>query len=384
MGLPRLAVSALLLLSLHAVGCRTASKEAEEDNAELNALNGSPDYRVQYMGMPLKAIDVHMHPGTYDTVGPIGKEFLRSVLPEFLPTQLKDLSLGAVSKLQLDPYGAFIGIKIQCEASGMSVCGLMSVYAPETWGITTRDEVLGYLNDKRNKNKETKKPFYFGWAGVEMQNWDKIEKSELAAVRKTLQNPMMKGIKLAFIHNNIPLDDPRYDSIYELAAELDVPIYHHVGSSPLRKLSGFAVEEQDDYRRSYDPALLDRAIAKFPKTKFILGHMGFDFNKEGYDFTPQVYELAKKYPNVYLEISAFGRATYDPEGKAMDGVLKTLKDSGLIPRTIYGSDGPGTPGGTKKYIEATLASFGRVGYSVEEAEAVLSKNAVKLLKLTNY
>lgn len=383
MRIPRLALSAVLLLSLPALSCRSTSQSAE-DEAELNALNGAPGYKVQYMGMPLRAIDVHMHPGTYDSVGPIGKDFLRSVLPEFLPRQLKDLSLGAVSKLQLDPYGAFIGIKIQCEAAGMSACGLMSVYAPETWGVTTREDVLGYLNDKRNKNKETGKPFYFGWASVRMQDWDKNEKSELHELRKALQHPLVKGIKLAFIHNNIPLDDARYDSIYEVAAELDVPVYHHVGSSPLRKLSGFAVEEQEEYRSSYDPARLERAIAKYPKTKFILGHMGFDFNKEGYDFTPQVYELAKKYPNVYLEISAFGRATYDPDGKAMDGVLRTLKEEGMLPRTIYGSDGPGTPGGTKKYIESTLASFQRVGYSVAEAEAVLSKNTEKLFKLTNF
>ena len=336
-----------------------------------------------FLGMPVEAIDIHMHPGTYQSMGPLGKSFIKKALPDFLPEFLKDFSLSAAGNLMLDPYGAFIGIKSECEKAGVSLCGLFAVYAPDTWGVTDNAYIISKLDNPKNKNKAGH-PAFFGLASVRMQNWEMGEKQELANLRQALNHPMIKGIKLAFIHNSIPLDDARFDSVYQVAEDFDVPVYHHVGSSPLQKLADFADEDdRENYVASYDPTRLERAIAAFPKVKFILGHMGFDFNKEGFDFSPAVYSLATRYPNVYLEISAFGRAAYDPDGQQMDRVLKTIKDGGLIGRTVYGSDGPGSPGGTEKYMDATLRSMDRVGYSFTEAEDVLKNNSVRIFKLSN-
>lgn len=336
-----------------------------------------------FLGMPVEAIDIHMHPGSYQTMGPLGKNFIKNALPGFIPEALKDITLTAAGNLMLDPYGAFIGIKKECEKAGLELCGLFAVYAPDTWGVTDNAYIIKKLDSPKNKNK-LGKPAFFGLASVRMQNWDMGEKGELAQLREALKHPMIKGIKLAFIHNGIALDDARYDSIYQVAEDMNVPVYHHVGSSPLQKLADFSDDdEREAYVASYDPAKLERVIARFPKVKFILGHMGFDFNKEGFDFSPTVYDLATRYPNVILEISAFGRAAYDPDGQQMDRVLKTIKDSGLIGRTVYGSDGPGSPGGTEKYMDLTLRSMDRVGFSFAEAEAVLKDNAVRIFKLEN-
>jgi predicted TIM-barrel fold metal-dependent hydrolase len=334
-----------------------------------------------YLGMPVEPIDIHMHPGTYQTMGPKGQAFVKAALPEFLPDFLKGLSLSTVGNMMLDPYGAFIGIKNECEKSGMKMCGLFAIYAPETWGVASNEYVLEKLQNGKNK-KADGKPMFFGLASVRMQNWNMAETTELDNLKKALQQKWFRGIKLAFIHNSIPLDDPQYDSIYGVAAEFDVPVYHHVGSSPLQKLADFGDEEdQKEYISSYDPSRLEATIAAHPKVKFVLGHMGFDFNKEGYDFSQVVYDLAERYPNVYLEISAFGRAAYDPEGKNMDLALNTIKTKGLLDRAIYGSDGPGSPGGTEKYLDAVLKSMERVGYSYAEAEAVLNKNTARIFKL---
>lgn len=334
-----------------------------------------------YLGMPIEPIDLHMHPGTYEAMGPKGQAFVKGVLPDFLPDFLKGLSLRAIGNFMLDPYGSFIGIKSQCEKAGMKMCGLFAIYAPDTWGVASNEYVLEKLQNSKNK-KADGKPMFFGLASVRMQNWNMAEATELAKLREALQEKWFRGIKLAFIHNSIPLDDRQYDSIYTIAAEFDVPVYHHVGSSPLQKLADFEDgEDQQEYISSYDPARLESTIAANPKVKFILGHMGFDFNKEGYDFSEVVYNLAELYPNVYLEISAFGRATYDPEGKSMDQVLFNLKNRGLLDRTIYGSDGPGSPGATEKYIDSVLKSLERSGYSYAEAEAVLKQNAVRIFKL---
>jgi predicted TIM-barrel fold metal-dependent hydrolase len=88
---------------------------------------------------------------------------------------------------------------------------------------------------------------------------------------------MMKGIKLAFVHNELPMDDLNYDGIYEVAREFGVPVYHHIGSSPLRKMKDFKTDdERKKYLRSSDPSALEWAIARHPDVPFILGHMGFE------------------------------------------------------------------------------------------------------------
>ncbi len=339
------------------------------------------ELKVPYPSSSLEVVDMHLHTGSYDTMGPLGKKFLLSTLPSFIPDFLKSFSLQTIGSWMLDPYGPLIGIQSECTKAKIKYCGLFAVYAPETWGITPNKTIEKYLQDKRNRANGGKTEF-FGFASVNVSQWDSQSTQSLAELETSLQNPKIKGIKLAFIHNNIPLHEEKYNPIYELAQRYQKPVYHHLGSSPLRKLSDFATtEEQKAYLSSYDPKGLELSISKFSEVTFILGHMGFDFNKEGFDFSEEIYRLAAKYPNVVLEVSAFGRQAYDPEGLFMDGVFYHVKEAGLIPRTIYGSDGPGNPGGIKSYLDGVLKSLERVGYTPSEAESILSQNSKKLLSL---
>lgn len=350
---------------------------SQADGTRENLQSGVP-----YRGQNLPAIDLHLHPGSYDSLGPLGKAFILKNLPAFLPDFLKEWSLRTVASLVQNPYGAFIGIKNQCLESGLTRCGLFTTHAPETWGVVNNQTVKAWLEDSRNINPATQEPLFFGLATLSLQNWEQEGPAQLRQLDQSLEMPLFRGIKLAFIHNNTPLDDPRFDGIYEVAAKRSTPVYHHVGSTPIRKLTDFREPaEREKYLRSYDPRHLERAIAAFPSVPFILGHMGFDFNNEGYMFDDEVFRLAQTYPNVYLEISAFGNSVYDPDGRYKDGVLKRIKEEGLLDRTLYGSDGPGAPGGIKRYLDGVLASMDRVGYSPEEAQKVLSDNTASLFGL---
>jgi predicted TIM-barrel fold metal-dependent hydrolase len=337
-----------------------------------------------YAGETVPAIDMHLHTGRFSTMGPLGQAFLIKTLNLPLPQWLVKALLRWISTFQLDPYGKYIGIQTECYRAGLSACLVFSVYAPETWGITSNEFIIERLNDTRNLNQNGTAPYFFGFASVNQSDWENQEQTQLAALRQALAHPSMLGIKLAFIHNTIPLDDRRFDSIYDVAAETGVPVYHHLGSSPLRDLNSFTSEEdKQKYLRSYNPTYLEQSIADHPNTLFILGHMGFDFNNEGLDFRQEVFSLASKYPNVYLEISAFGRSAYDPDGAAMDAVLSEAKSRGLTTRLLYGSDGPGNPGSTQEYLQRTLASMSRVGYTAQEAKQVLAENLIRLTKLKN-
>ena len=109
--------------------------------------------------------------------------------------------------------------------------------------------------------------------------------------------------------------------------------------------------------------------------------MGFDFNKEGFDFTDDAIALAKIYSNVYLEVSAIGRPIFDSDGRYLDYAFGRIKANGIINKAIYGSDGPVYPGATKAYLNSVLNSMNRANYSFEEAQQVLYDNANKIFKL---
>ena len=89
-------------------------------------------------------------------------------------------------------------------------------------------------------------------------------------------------------------------------------------------------------------------------------------------------DLAAEYDNVYLEPSAIGPGSDDPEGNRLKFAMRRIKEEGLIERTIYGSDGPQSPGFVAAYVQATLGAMEEAGYTADEAQAVLSGNFARV------
>jgi predicted TIM-barrel fold metal-dependent hydrolase len=369
LGFKRLNLSVLAVLSSFLLPVSLPAALAQTTEPLLNV----------YQDKPIEVIDIHQHSGKFESMGKLGQAFLLKTLPEFLPEFLKRGLFSTAARFLQAPYGAFIGIQSECTKAKISKCGLMALYAPETWGTTTNNEMIEALDNK--KNSTAGKSQFFAFASLPVNDWETMGAQHLQTLRSALETGKFSAIKLAFIHTYVQLDDPKFDPIYEMAQEFGVPVYHHVGSTPLQAVGDIPADKQEQFARSFNPIYLERAISKYPGVKFIMGHMGFDFNKEGFDFTEDVYTMAKKYPNILLEISAFGRASYDIDGTYMDSVLRRLKLENLIPQTIYGSDGPGFPGATKKYLDTTLMSMARVGYQFSEAQSVLSANTLKYFKL---
>ena len=341
-------------------------------------LESSPS--LTYETKPIRAIDIHQHPGSFDDLGPLGKKFvLGTIKANWIPDAVKSVLLRAASKQMLSPYGFGIGIKSECQRAGLIACGLFAVHAPEAWGIVSNEKIIAALDDRRNISADGQEPYFYGFATINMEKWRSEEALQAQHLREVLSHPQMVAIKLAFVHNNIPLSDTAFDSIYQIAADTSKPVYHHIGSSPLRKMASFDKEAgRKRYLKSYDPMELERVIKEYPDTNFILGHMGFDFADDGYDFMEACYRLAEDYDNVYLEMSSFGRNSHDGKGKLLEAVLGEVKDRGLVEKLIYGSDGPSYPGATKQYLEKTMAAFLANGYTFEEVEAVLYSNFATL------
>ena len=141
----------------------------------------------------------------------------------------------------------------------------------------------------------------------------------------------------------VAIDDPRYDPIWDKAAELGVPVMIHVGDptpffTPTDRFNERYEELRDHPEIScYGPqfpakeSLLSQAenlIKKHPKTKFIMAHMGMSAENLAY-----LSRLMDTYPNYYVDTASvlheIGRQPYS----ARRFFIK-YQD-----RIIFGSDG---------------------------------------------
>jgi predicted TIM-barrel fold metal-dependent hydrolase len=343
------------------------------------AKTGVHNRKALYNDVPMEVIDLHFHPSSgWDQLGPLGKQFIKKELPKWIPAALKEFSLRTVSKLINAPY-SFMGIKNECLKAGISFCGLFATYAPQTWGVVDNEYIKNVLEDERNTENQFAQKMFFGLASVDINDWDTSKAEKLKYLESYLWHPSVKGIKMAHIHNNISLGKKGYEGIYDLAQKHNKPIYHHIGSTPIRTLNDFQTQqEKSNYLSSYDPNELEHLIRKYKDVNFVLGHMGFDFNKEGFDFTDDAMYLAETYDNVFLEVSAIGRPVFDKDGKFLDSIFSRLKDKNIINKVIYGSDGPVYPGATKAYLSSVLKSMNRSGYTFLEAQSILFHNANRI------
>jgi predicted TIM-barrel fold metal-dependent hydrolase len=96
-----------------------------------------------------------------------------------------------------------------------------------------------------------------------------------------------------------PPDDRRYYPLYVACIELDIPFCLQVGHTGPSRLS----------EPGRPIPYLDRVAADFPELTIIGGHIG-------YPWTEEMISLATKYPNVYIDASAYKPKRYPENFKA--------------------------------------------------------------------
>lgn len=319
---------------------------------------GDPPLGVVVEGERLAVVDMHLHPGEWESIPPATREFLASRFPFPFNTDPAGLAADILSPE---------GLVSELDKAGVSVGVLMAVYSPATVGIASNELVEADVEFRPDR--------FYGLASLRVDRWNEDAQAELDRLEQALGQPGMIGVKLAHAHMHFRMDDPAYDGIYALAGQLGKPVYLHTGTSPF---PGTASEPQYT-----DPAYLEPSIAAFPETIFILGHLGYDFF--GHELDPGLatcIALAQQYPNVYLEPSALGSKTSDPTGENLPEAMRRMREAGLVDRIIYGSDGPQSPGFVLGYLERTVEAMQRGGYSVDEMREVLSGNFARVFGVT--
>ncbi len=98
-----------------------------------------------------------------------------------------------------------------------------------------------------------------------------------------------RGLKLVPPMQGFRFDDPRHEPLWRKAAELDIVVWTHAAHQS---------STPGTDARLGQPILVEPVAMKFPNLRIVLGHCGFPWVWES-------WSLAVRYPNVYVDISAF-------------------------------------------------------------------------------
>jgi len=178
---------------------------------------------------------------------------------------------------------------------------------------------------------------------------------ELESAIKTLG---LKGLKLDAALQDFDLNHPGVFDLYEVAASLGIPVLMHTGMS---WAPGTPLERGQ-------PLLLEKAIRRFTKLRFVLAHWGW----------PWVWDataLALKYPNVFLDTSGlyfdspkeFCQFVYSRQ------IPTTLIERSLRNQVVFGSNYP------RVEIKNMVRAFKSLALTEGCLEKIFCQNAELLL-----
>jgi predicted TIM-barrel fold metal-dependent hydrolase len=173
-----------------------------------------------------------------------------------------------------------------------------------------------------------------------------------------------RGIKEYPSYNCMPFDTELMFPFWEKAERLGLPVLFHTGVSQF---------DREESKAFGDPSGLSRVAESFPGLAVIIAHCGSK------PYFRSAYALAKKYPNVCLELSGIPPHRLDTHfcSRGMD--LDALSE-----KILFGTDYPAFPGGVdgiRRNIEAMRGNARSGVLQARTVERILGENARRILKL---
>jgi predicted TIM-barrel fold metal-dependent hydrolase len=152
----------------------------------------------------------------------------------------------------------------------------------------------------------------------------------------------------------LPPNDRRYYPLYAECVELGIPFCTQVGhTGPLRSSeTGRPIPYLDD------------VALEFPELTIVAGHIG-------YPWTLEMIALARKYPNVYIDTSAYTARCYPPE-------LVAYLAGGGRRKVLFRTNYP------MLTAEQALHGLDQLGLDDEARELFLAGNAVRVFGLPHH
>jgi predicted TIM-barrel fold metal-dependent hydrolase len=159
---------------------------------------------------------------------------------------------------------------------------------------------------------------YKGFAfGLLVYNPNHIEKS-IKMIGEHYGKNNIVGIKMHPEDHQCYVTDNRYEPLWKLAQEKDIPILSHTWNPNV----------PSKYQKFADALLFENIISKYPKLRIILGHSGA---KDHYYI--QVIKMLKRHPDKALFLDIAGDVLYRD-------MLETMVDEVGSEKILFGTDIP--------------------------------------------
>ena len=111
----------------------------------------------------------------------------------------------------------------------------------------------------------------------------------VAEFQRAIEDLSLKGLKLHPPLQRFFPNDESVFPLYEKAAQLNVPVVFHVGTTPFGSLCRLA---------HANPLLIDEVAVAFPSLRIMLTHLGTLWHHEA-------FMVVEKNPNVYIDTAAY-------------------------------------------------------------------------------
>jgi hypothetical protein len=217
--------------------------------------------------------------------------------------------------------------------------GLLSAWHGPGGALISNDEVAGVVAAHPDR--------FGGLAAVQLDR----PMAAVRELRRCVKVLGFKGLRVIPWLWGLPPNDRRYYSLYAECIELGVPFCTQVGQTgPLRASeTGRPIP------------YLDEVALDFPELVIVAGHIG-------YPWTEEMISLARKYPNVYIDTSAYTARRYPPE------IVSYLQGGGRK-KILFGSNYPMiTP-------HAALDGLSQLGLDDEARALFLHENARRVFQI---
>lgn len=208
----------------------------------------------------------------------------------------------------------------------------MGTYIPE---ILLEQDTVSYprlinLSGEPTDDMQALPQEIFYACGVNNDNLNKANlKDSLMVYEQHFRNPKCVGLKLYPGYNSFYLTDSLYHEFYALAQDYDLPVVIHTGDTA----------RANGCLKYSHPLIVDELAVLFPEVRFVIAHYG---NPWIVDATA----VAKKNPNVYIELSGLAEGIFDLDWffENYSGYVQHLRTwlqyLSSYEKVLYGSDWP--------------------------------------------
>ena len=217
--------------------------------------------------------------------------------------------------------------------------GLISAWHAPDGALISNDEVAAFA---------ARYPMRLaGLAAVDLQR----PMSAVRELRRCVKELGFKGLRVVPWLWGWPPNERRYYPLYAECVELGVPFCTQVGhTGPLRTSeTGRPIP------------YLDEVALDFPELVIVAGHIG-------YPWTEEMIALARKYPNVYIDTSAYTAKRYPPE------LVRYLQSDGSR-KVMFGTNYP------MILPHKALEGLDALNLDAEVRDLFLAGNARRVFKL---